>query len=193
MDPGAGDVERELADGNSHAAGALVAEPQDALVVGDHDEPDVLVRKVSQAVGNPVDVVGCEPDAAHVAHDVAVALARLADGRRIDDGHELVKVLHQHAVEEHLVAVEQTCETDVLLEVDRFLANVLELELHLLPDRLGDRGQKPVQPELVALLRREGEALVRGGILEQPDPALAGFGWCRGREARNWVRRCPYP
>jgi hypothetical protein len=52
MDPRARDVERELADGNPHAPGALVAETEDALVVGDHDQPDVLVGIVAQAVGS---------------------------------------------------------------------------------------------------------------------------------------------
>jgi hypothetical protein len=47
VDPGARDVESELADGNPHAPGALVAQTQDALVVGDDDQPDVLVRVVA--------------------------------------------------------------------------------------------------------------------------------------------------
>jgi len=174
VDPGARDVERELADGNSHAPGALVAETQDALVVGDHDQPDVLVGIVAQAIGDPVDVFRREPDAAHVAHDVAVALARLADRRRVDDRHQLLQVLDEHAVEEHLVAVQQTREPDVLLQVEGLRADVLQLELRLLLDRLRRRGQETVQPEAAALLAREGEALVRRRILQQPDAALAG-------------------
>ena len=41
-------VQRELADRDRHAAGALVAEAEDPLVVGDDDEPDVLVRALAQ-------------------------------------------------------------------------------------------------------------------------------------------------
>jgi hypothetical protein len=173
VDPRARDVERELADRNPHAPGALVAQTQDALVVGDHDEADVLIGIVAEPVGNPVDVVGREPDAAHVAHDVAVALAGIAHRRRVDDRHELRQVLDEHAVEEHLVAVQERREADVPLEVRRFRAHVLELELHLLLDRLRRRGQETVQAEAAALFGREGEALVRGGILQQPDAALA--------------------
>ena len=40
----AGGVQRQLADGDAHAAGALVAQAQDALVVGDDDEAHVLDR-----------------------------------------------------------------------------------------------------------------------------------------------------
>ena len=44
MDAGGRRVERELADGDAHAARALVAEAEDALVVGDDDEAHVVVR-----------------------------------------------------------------------------------------------------------------------------------------------------
>src|SRR6478672_13483142 len=43
---GAGGVERELADGDAHAAGAKIAETEDALAVGDDDETHVLFRPV---------------------------------------------------------------------------------------------------------------------------------------------------
>ena len=48
MDAGRGHVEGELAHGNAHAAGALVAEAEDALVVRDHHEANVLERRVAQ-------------------------------------------------------------------------------------------------------------------------------------------------
>ena len=41
VDAGSGGVERELADGDAHAPRALVAEAEDALVVGGHDQADV--------------------------------------------------------------------------------------------------------------------------------------------------------
>src|SRR5580658_5055762 len=42
MQSGAGGVERELADRNAHAAGALVAEAQNALAVADDDGLDAV-------------------------------------------------------------------------------------------------------------------------------------------------------
>ena len=48
MDAGGRGVERELADGDAHAARALVAEAEDALVVGDHDEAHVLEGRVAE-------------------------------------------------------------------------------------------------------------------------------------------------
>ena len=48
VDPAGRRVQRELADRDGHAAGALVAEPEDPLVVGHDDEPDVLERPLAQ-------------------------------------------------------------------------------------------------------------------------------------------------
>ena len=58
MDAGARGVERELADRNAHAARAEVAEPEDALAVGDDDHRDVAVRPVAQQRLDLAAVVG---------------------------------------------------------------------------------------------------------------------------------------
>ena len=41
-------VQRELADRDGHPARALVAEAEDALVVGHHDQPHVLERALAE-------------------------------------------------------------------------------------------------------------------------------------------------
>ena len=45
---GASRVERELADRDAHAAGAEIAQAEDALAVGHHDEAHVLFRPVAE-------------------------------------------------------------------------------------------------------------------------------------------------
>ena len=57
VDPRRRGVQRQLADRDRHPAGALIAEPEDPLVVGDHDQPDVFVRAVGQELRDPVRVV----------------------------------------------------------------------------------------------------------------------------------------
>ena len=42
-------VERQLADGDAHAAGALIADAEDALAVGDDDDVHLRVGTVPQA------------------------------------------------------------------------------------------------------------------------------------------------
>ena len=56
MDAAGRRVQRELADRDAHPAGALVAEPEDPLVVGHDDQPDVLVRPLAQHLRDPVAV-----------------------------------------------------------------------------------------------------------------------------------------
>ena len=48
MQPGAGGVERQLADRNSHAAGALIAEAENALAVADHDGLDAIEARMAE-------------------------------------------------------------------------------------------------------------------------------------------------
>ena len=81
MDAARRGVQRELADRDGHPAGALVAEPEDPLVVGDHDQPDVVVRALPQQLGDPVAVGRRDPGAAGAPDDVAELLAGAPDGR----------------------------------------------------------------------------------------------------------------
>ena len=66
MQAAARGVERQLADGDAHAAGALVAQAQDALVVGDDDEADVPKGELRRSEGMR-SILGRDPDAAGAA------------------------------------------------------------------------------------------------------------------------------
>ena len=174
IDARRGGVQGELADGDGHAARALVAEAQDALVVGDHDQADRLVGRRAQDLVDAADVVGRDPDAARTPQDVAELLAGAADGRRVDDRQELLEVLGQDAVEERLVAVLQGRQADVALEVVRLAADVLELEGDLLLDGRDARRHEPAQAERVALVVGEGGALVEQRLGDQFAPTATG-------------------
>ncbi len=151
MEARAGHVEGELADRDAHAPGAEIAETEDALVVGDDQEPDVAERRVFQDLAHAIDVVGRDPDATRRAQNVAELLAGEAHRRGVDDRQQLAEVLDQHAVEEHLVQIVEAPEPDVLLEIARLGADVLELELHLLPDLEHLVRQQAVEAECPAL------------------------------------------
>ncbi len=110
---------------------------------------------------------------AHVAVDVAVALTGLTHRWRVDDGHQLGQVFDQHAVEEHLVSILKGRQPDVLLERVRLGGGTLHLEIDLLFDIADPRRQQRVQPEPIALLLREAEALVGRRVLQQPEAPLA--------------------
>ena len=56
MHAGAGGIERQLADRDAHAAGALVAEAEDALAVADDDGIDAVEARIGE---DAADVAPC--------------------------------------------------------------------------------------------------------------------------------------
>lgn len=86
MDTTAGNVERKLADRNAHSCnrsadtipgcpkalttGTLITETEDPLVVGHDDEAHICVRRMSEHLGNSIDVVRRDPQPPRPAEDV---------------------------------------------------------------------------------------------------------------------------
>ena len=145
VDPTRRGVQRELADRDGHPAGALVAETEDPLVVGDDDQPDVLVRALAQELRDAVAVRRGDPGATRPPDDVAELLAGAPDGRRVDDRQELGQVLGEQPVEQRRIPVLERGQTDVALERVVLAPEVLELELDLLLDRQHPVRQQPSQ------------------------------------------------
>ncbi len=54
VDTSARAVQGKLADRNTHAAGSLIAEPQDAFAIADYNGADSIVAVMSQDLANPV-------------------------------------------------------------------------------------------------------------------------------------------
>ena len=166
------DVERELAHGDAHPARPLVAEPQDALVVRDHHQADVVVGGMAQHLVHVALLVGVDPEAARPSEDSAVLLAGPPHRRRVDDGQELLEVLEEDAVEKDLVPVLDGGEADVALERVRLAHDVAVGAPHLLFDRSDGGGEEPLEGELPPLLEGEGGRAVvhrvvqEGGALE---------------------------
>src|ERR1035438_9805790 len=69
-------VQRELADGDAHAAGSEVAEPEDPLVIGGDDQPDVTAVGIAQQFRHPADVIRRDPQPAGTADDPGGLAAR---------------------------------------------------------------------------------------------------------------------
>ena len=98
---------------------------------------------------------------------MAELLAGKTDGRCVDDRQEFLQVLDEEPVEQRLVAVLEGGQSDVPLEVIGLAPDVLQLEGKLFVDRRHTRWQQTVQAEGVALIGREGCALVEKGTRHQ--------------------------
>ena len=175
VDPAGRGVDGEFALGDVDAADAPVADAQDRLTVGRHDQVDVAGPETG-AAQRVLDLLGGvhgEIDSVRAAELVAVALDRGADGRGVDDRQHLAEVVADEPVEQHLVAVVQTGQIDVLGEVGG-LRTVLRVGAHrLLVLGEGLRRHQAHQAQCRAFLRREGRAAVEPWIGEY-GPARRG-------------------
>ena len=175
VNSGARGVERELADRDPHAAHALVADAEDRLVVGDHDDADVLFGSVPEHVADPPSVLRRDVEPARTAVDVAEVLADLSNGRRVDDGDHLLEVIDEEAVEEGFVPVLERGQEEVALHVVARALVVLVRAGALLLFGRDARGQETAEPECVALVFGEARPLVEERIVLNR-LAAAGYG-----------------
>ena len=164
-------VQGELADRDGHPARTLVAQAQDALVVGDDDEPHVLERALAQDLGDALDVGRGDPRPARAPDDVAELLARPADRRRVDDGQELLEVLAEQSIEERRVAVLERGQADVLLERVGLDPQVLELQLDLLVEGQDPVGQQPRSLNVSRSSTGKASSLVSSRVPSRAGPA----------------------
>ena len=189
MDARARGVEDEFADGNGHAARALIAQAEDAFVVGDDDEPDVALAEVAEALGDLSAVVGAEEQAAGAAIDMAVLLAGQADRGGVDDRAEALEVLDEQPVEEDFVAVQQGDQADVLFQRVALLEDVLQFHGDLLLDGEHGRGQETLDAKLAAFGAREGGVFVLRSVAKdllaaRPADVKGGF-WVHGSNGKR--------
>ena len=185
MQPGRGDVDGELPDRDLDAADSPVADSQDALGIRGHDQVDVIGSQAVVAEGR-LDLLGMvhrQVDPARPAELQAVPLDRRSHRGGVDDRQHLLDVIGQQPVEQHLVAVPQVSQVQVLVQVV-WLAEILRVNPRQLPlDGRDVNGEQAGQPERLPLGERErGTAVQVGGqqqgIASQPHP-------------RHHALRCP--
>src|SRR5260370_4095426 len=86
-------------------AGALVAEPEDALAIGDHDRVDLAPGPVAQDLRQPVLVRVGQEQATAAPVDVTELMAGQPHRRCGDDREQLLHVVGAEPVIEHFVGV----------------------------------------------------------------------------------------
>ena len=173
MDARAGGVQGELADRDAHAVRAEIAEAEDALAVGDDDDADVAMGPILQDLPDAPVILEGNIQSPRATENVAVLLAPLAHRRGVDDGHHLVEVVHDHAIEQALLAVLQREQVDVLLDVARLALEVFQHSHRLFLLRGNAGRQEAAQAQRIALRLGEGRSLVQYRRLQQIHPAFA--------------------
>ena len=102
-------VERHFADGNAHAARALVAEAENALSVAHHN-----AAHMGKDLLDAVFVGITEKEAARLAPDLREALAALAHRGRVHNGHQLLDVMCDERIKQGFGGVLQFAHEGVL-------------------------------------------------------------------------------
>ena len=114
---GASGVERQLADRDTHAAGALITKPEDALAVAHHDGLDAVEARIVEDAAHPVLEWKAQEQAARLAEDAAELLTAETDRGRVDDRHQLFDVPRQQRVKQSFIGVLQAAKESIFLQV----------------------------------------------------------------------------
>lgn len=173
VEAAAGHVERDLADRDAHAVGALVAEAENAPAIGHDDDVDVGHGHVVEDLPHAPLVRGRDEDALGPAPELAEADAGLADRRRVDDRQALDQVVRDKLVEERRRILLELAQPEVLGDRRRHLIELALAARQLQLDRLDRGGQQADERVRLAVERREGGATVADGVAEHVPAGVA--------------------
>jgi hypothetical protein len=107
---------------------------------------------------------------------MAIFLTRLADSRRVNDGHQLFNVVDKSSVEECFVPVLKTNQKNVFLEVCRLSPQIFQNPHHLLILAADPWGKESPQLQILPLGVREGSPFIQDWIVKQLHTD-SGFLW----------------
>ena len=193
MNSSGGGVEREFADWNAHPSNAEIAKSKDAFVICHHDQSRLTATcRVVEELRDATLIIWCHPCAARAPPDLAPALARLTNCRRVHNREELLHVLCEQSVEERLIPILQRSKTDVALKWILLPANLLQLDSDLLFKRKDGCREESVEPKESALILGKRRVLIQRGAAQQRLATLLyGDRWegCAHRRDRIAARR----
>ena len=166
VDAGGRRVDGELAHRDVRAVDPPVPDAQDLLGVGDHEQVDVVGAQAELLEGGAhvLDTVDRQVDGPGAPVVPAPLPNGLPHGGVVDDREQLGQVVGQETVVEHLVAVVELVEEDVLVQVGGKGAQLGVGAGGLLVQGLHGRGEAADQAQATALLEREGGTAVGQGV-----------------------------
>src|SRR5262249_60438191 len=159
---------------NARAVCAEITEPEDAAAIRNADEPDILLRPVSQNLFDLAAARDRQIHAARLAIDVTELETGFPDRRVINDRQKARRVGHYGPLEQRLIVVEQIDQIDVSIKVGVLVAELHHHPAQLYVQGLGDVGHKADDSERLLFRLAEGGRLVERRIQNQVDSAFAG-------------------
>jgi len=132
-------------------------------------------------------IICADEDSARSLENVAEPLAGEPHRGRIDDRHDLVRIVRDHPDEQRLIAVAQRLEHNVLVEIIRQTPHVFQNAAHLLVLRGHGWRQQTLQPERVAFALGESGALVQQRVAQQREAARGRRWGGTTRVLRHWI------
>ena len=166
-DAAEGGVEGHLANGNAHAAGALVAQSQDAFAIAYDNAPDVIVTRVRQNLLDAILVGIAKKEAARPAPNLAELLAGFAHRGRVNDRKGLLYMLSDQRVKKRLIGILEIAHETVFFDRCRQAHQPLAPAQALLLEVPDVRRQQTVQGEFVPFALGKGGAFVEPGIAQE--------------------------
>ena len=176
IDACTGRVQRKLAHRDRHTAGALIADAENGLVVGNHRQAHVAaLGRGLQHLADAAAIGGRDPQAPPTLKHLTELLGRQAHRGRIDDGHELRQVVLQQPVVEMLVAVLQGRQLPVAIQRVVHHGEPVVYPFCLLVLGIAGRRQQTGEAEQTALLRGERAAFVQQRVAHHRVAAKLGM------------------
>lgn len=143
---------------NANTVHAEVTETKNARAVGDDADLGVLAGPVAQHGADGLALLDGDVESLRAGVEGRVLQADVANGGRVDQGHELADVVDEEAVEEIDVVVLDGGQVQVPVDVGLTGANHLHGPCALRLEALHDVRKKTGEVLCDALFRGEGEA-----------------------------------
>ena len=152
----------ELADRNLDAAGALIADAENRLIVRRDDQLNVsAVTDLTQYLRDRAAVFRRNPGTATALKHPAEQRRRLPDRRRVHDGQILIQVLAQQVEVQMFIAILQCGQREILLKIARVALNLRVSPHGLCFDIEHPVRQETFETKFAAFSSREPGALVQ--------------------------------
>ena len=169
IDPCASRVQSKFSDRNTHSGRTKITEPENPFTIGHDNDPDILMGPIFQHARDAAGVPDRNKETAWAAENVPIFLAGTADGRRVDNRHQLLEMVKENTVKERFVPILKRDHEDVAFQVRRFRAQTLECPGDLFLLRTNARREQPSKPESIPFLFSKRNPLVQNGIVKQVD------------------------